>query len=182
MIQHKKPVIVSTKSDLILRDFDWIDSLSKLNYVNVAATVTTLDLDIKAKVEPGSSLPLDRFEMLKQFRKTDASIGLHVMPILPYLTDDKDNLDKIFALAAECRVDYVLTGTLYLRGPTREYFFRFMKTEFPSLYNKYRLLYKKGSAGKEYKTELYHRVNRLRNKYRLSGSYSKPIKDKLKMY
>jgi DNA repair photolyase len=179
MILHKNPVIISTKSGLIFRDFDMIDHLSKLNYVNVAVTVTTLDLDIKGKLEPGGAPPLERFEVLRQFRKTNASIGLHVMPILPFLTDDEDNLDKIFALAAECRVDYVLTGTLYLRGSTREHFFQFLKAEFPALHEKYRLLYRTGGADTRYKTKLYSRVNRLRKKYGISGSYSRPIKEKL---
>jgi DNA repair photolyase len=148
----------------------------------VAVTVTSLDPDLKNKIEPASSPPLDRFEVLRRFRQTNASIGLHVMPILPYLSDDEENLDKIFALASECPVDYVLTGTLYLRGPTRGHFFRLLKAEFPFLYGKYCLLYKKGGADKAYKTQLYNRVNRLRDKYGLSRSYSKPLKDKLRMY
>jgi DNA repair photolyase len=182
LIRHKNPVIISTKSDLILRDYDLINRLSRLNYVNVAATVTTVDLETKQKIEPGSPLPQARFEVLRQFRKTEASIGLHLMPILPFFTDGEDNLDKIFALAAECRVDYVLTGTLYLRGPTRECFFRFLETEFPSLLGKYKQLYKAGGADKKYKTDLYSRVNRLRKKYGLSGSYSQPIKEKFRRY
>jgi DNA repair photolyase len=182
MIRHKNPVIISTKSDLIIRDYDLIDRLSRLNYVNVAATITTLDLDVKKKLEPGSSPSRYCFEMLRRFRQTNASTGIHVMPILPFLTDGEDNLDKIFALAAECRVDYVLTGTLYLRGPTREHFFRFLEDEFPSLLGKYKRLYRTGGADKEYKTGLYSKVNRLRNKYGLSGSYSKPIKEKFKSY
>jgi DNA repair photolyase len=182
MIRHKNPVIISTKSNLILRDFDLIDRLSRLNYVNVAATVTTLDEDIKGKLEPGSSAPRDRFEVLRRFRKTDASIGLHVMPILPFLTDGEENLDNIFALAAECRVDYVLTGTLYLRGFTRDHFFHFLEAEYPALHEKYRMLYRTGGAEKSYKTRLYSRVNRLRKKYGLSGSYSRPIKEKFRRY
>ena len=101
---------------------------------------------------------------------------------VPQSGDGEDDLDKIFVLAAECQVDYVLTGTLYLRGPTRDHFFRFLKAEFPALYEKYMLLYKAGGADKRYKTRLYRRVNRLREKYGLSGSYSKPIKEKLKRY
>ena len=182
MIRHKNPVIISTKSNLILRDFDLIDRLSRLNYVNVAVTVTTMDEDTKGKLEPGSSPPRDRFEVLRRFRETDSSIGLHVMPILPFLTDGEENLDHIFALAAECRVDYVLTGTLYLRGLTRNHFFRFLEAEYPALHEKYRMLYRTGGADKSYKARLYSRVNRLRKKYGLSGSYSNPIKEKFKRF
>ncbi|MFZ5341894.1 MAG: hypothetical protein ACOZBL_05160 [Patescibacteria group bacterium] len=53
MIKHKNPIIISTKSDLILRDLDLIDELSKLNYVNIAFTITSFDEEIRQKIEPG---------------------------------------------------------------------------------------------------------------------------------
>ena len=34
LIKYKTPCIISTKSDLILRDYDLIDKLSKITYVN----------------------------------------------------------------------------------------------------------------------------------------------------
>ena len=40
LIQYKNPCIISTKSDLILRDFDLIARLAELTYVNVACTIT----------------------------------------------------------------------------------------------------------------------------------------------
>jgi len=38
LIKHKTPAIISTKSDLILRDYALIDELSKITYVNIAST------------------------------------------------------------------------------------------------------------------------------------------------
>ena len=87
LIKHKTPAIISTKSDLILRDYDLIAELAKITYVNVASTITTMDEDVRKEIEPNSSKSSDRFNMLKEFRKTNASIGLHTMPIIPYLTD-----------------------------------------------------------------------------------------------
>jgi len=54
--------------------------------------------------------------------------------------------------------------------------------EFPALHDKYRRLYRIGGADKGYKNKQYSRVNRLREKYGLSGSYSKAIKEKFKRY
>ncbi|MDD2447597.1 MAG: radical SAM protein [Tissierellia bacterium] len=180
MIKYKTPCIISTKSDLILRDYDLIDELSKITYVNVAATITCTDESIRKKIEPNASLPKARFSMLKEFSKTNASTGLHFMPIIPFLTDGFDNVDSIYSQATDCHIDYVLPGVLYLRGKTRKVFFEFIKQEFPNLFEPLQALYKKGGAGKEYKDKLYIMVNQLKRKYNLSSSYSKPLKEKLR--
>ncbi len=179
LIKYKTPAIISTKSDLILRDYDLIDELSRLTYINVAATITTMDEEIRKLIEPNGAASNKRFEMLKEFRKTNASVGLHVMPIIPYLTDSFKNIDSLFIKAKESDVHYVLPGTLYLRGQTRTVFFNFIKEKFPHLYDNLLMLYKTGGADKEYKNQLYQMVNELRDKYALSSSYTKPMKEKL---
>ncbi|NLL81663.1 MAG: radical SAM protein [Tissierellia bacterium] len=182
MIKYKTPCIISTKSDLILRDYDLIDELSRITYVNVAATITCINENIRKKIEPNAVPTIDRFKMLKEFNKTNASTGLHFMPIIPYITDGFENVDLIYNQAAHCKVDYVLPGVLYLRGKTRKVFFDFIRQEYPNLYEPLQTLYKKGGAGKEYKDELYAMVNQIKEKYNLSSSYSKPLKEKLRNY
>jgi DNA repair photolyase len=182
LIKYKTPAIISTKSDLVLRDYDLIDELSRITYINVAATVTTLDEAICKKIEPGAVSGRARFEMLKQFRKTNASIGHHLMPIIPTLTDDSETLSALFAAGQDAGIDYVLPGALYLRGATKPAFFDFIKTSYPEKYDTLWNLYKKGGAPKAYKDELYGRLNPLRQSFGLSNSYSKPIKEKLKVY
>jgi len=179
LIKYKNPAIISSKSDLILRDYDLIDQLSRLTYINVAQTITSLDEGVREKIEPGAAPSAGRFEVLKEFRKTNASLGLHVMPIIPYLTDHRENLQELCRRANEIKVDYLLPGTLYLRGNTRPRFFDFIQNEYPSLTEKFRVLYKTGSTGKPYKEEMYKVLNSLRDKYTLSGSYMKSMKEKM---
>lgn len=180
LIKYRTPAIISTKSDLILRDYDLIDELSNTTYINVAATITTMDESVRKLIEPGGVESAKRFNMLKTFRKTNASVGLHVMPIIPYLTDSFENFDMLFSMAKDSGVHYVLPGTLYLRGKTRTVFFDFIKKELPYLYNDLVALFKTGGADKEYKNSLYKIVNELREKNNLSSSYTKPMKEKLR--
>ncbi len=180
LIKYKTPCIISTKSDLVLRDYDLIDELSKITYVNIAATITSMDEDVRCKIEPNGANSIKRFNMLNEFSKTNCSTGLHFMPIIPYITDDRANISFLYSRAKQAKVDYVLPGTLYLRGKTRGYFFDFIKDEFPNLYEPLMQLYKTGGANKEYKDKLYKMVNELKAKYGLSGSYSKVMKEKLR--
>ena len=179
LIKYKNPAIISSKSDLILRDYDLIDQLSRLTYINVAQTITSWDEKVREKIEPGAVSSAKRFAVLKKFRKTNASLGLHVMPIIPYLTDHHENLQELCRKGSETKVDYLLPGTLYLRGNTRSRFFDFIQNEYPDLTDQFRMLYKTGSAGKPYKEGMYKALNSFRDKYNLSGSYMKPMKEKL---
>lgn len=179
LIKYKNPAIISTKSDLVLRDYDLIDELSRLTYINIAATITTVDEAVREKTEPGAATATRRFSMLNEFRKTNASTGLHLMPIIPLLTDSAENLEALCKQARACHVDYLLPGTLYLRGKTRPAFFEFIKFEYPEMLAPLQAIYQTGTADKSYKNQLYKVLNAFRDKYNLSGSYMKPMREKL---
>lgn len=180
LIKHKTPAIISTKSDLVLRDYDLIAELAQITYVNIAATITTTDENVRRQIEPYGSTSLARFNMLKEFRKTNASVGLHTMPIIPFLTDGYSNIENLCSGAARADVHYMLPGVLYLRGATRKVFFDFIKKQYPNHFNDLTELYKTGGADKAYKEKLYSQiVNPLRKKYNISSSYIKPMKEKM---
>ena len=180
MIKYKTPIIISTKSSLILRDIVLIKELASITYVNIACTITTLDDEISSWIEPGASLPMHRFHTLKKIKEeTNAYVGLHLMPIIPYLTDDDKNLDTIYHLAGDIGVDYVLPGTLYLRGKTRTTFFNALKNKDIDLYYTLLDVYKQ-RLSTEYKTALYTRINAYKKKYNVTSNYSQNISNHLK--
>jgi DNA repair photolyase len=179
MIEYENPITISTKSDLILRDYNLLKELSELTYVNIAVTVTTMDEKLRSLLEPLASSSEKRFSVLRAFKNTNAATGLHMMPILPFLTDTPQNLEQIVSVAAECKVDYFLPVVLYLRGETRNHFFNFLKLNYPELLDPYRSLYAKGGIDKTYKAEIYKMFKPLIEKYHMSGDYMKPLKTKL---
>lgn len=183
LIKYKTPAIISTKSDLILRDFDLIAQLAQLTYVNIASTITTTNENDRKKIEPNACTSENRFKMLKEFRKTNASVGLHTMPIIPHITDSYSNIESLCSEAKNSGVHYMLPGVLYLRGTTRKVFFEFIQNEYPDKYEILKDLYKTGGADKLYKQKLYSEiVNPLREKFGISNSYSKPMKEKMRIF
>ncbi len=173
LIKYRTPCVISTKSDLILRDYDLIAELARLTYVNVAATVTCMDERVRSMVEPHAVESGRRLTMLKEFSRTEASTGVHFMPIIPYITDRRSNVEALYAAAREAGVDYVLPGTLNLRGRTRAVFFDFIARELPRLEEPLRKLYKKGGLEAGYKARLYAMVGEIREKYGLSSGYTR---------
>ncbi len=179
LIKYKNPCIISTKSDLILRDYDLIDQLSHLTYVNIASTITCMDENLAAKIEPGAVSPTRRFAMLKTFGNTNAVVGIHDMPIIPYLTDNPENLEGLFQGAKDCGAKYMLTAFLNLRGRTREVFFDFIWKEYPNLLAPLNVLYQDKAAKQAYRSKVYEQISRLRRKYHMPSDYMAPAAKKL---
>ncbi len=171
LIKYKTPAIISTKSDLILRDFDLVAKLARLVPVNIAATITTFDENVRCKIEPGAKPSSARFEMLREFKNTDVETGVHMMPVLPFITDSYENIDAIFAKTKEIGIDYILPGMLNLRGPTRGYFFSFLEKEYPEISPKMAKLYESGRLDREFSARTHRMISELRQKYHLSYHY-----------
>lgn len=170
LIKYQNPVIISTKSDLILRDFDLFLELAKVADVRLACSITTFDETIRRKIEPCSPTALARLEALKKFKAANLErlkVGVLMMPILPLLTDSQENLRDVFNKVSSIGIDYILPGLLNLRGQTREHFLNFIKTEFPEKHSAYLDLYRTAFAKKEYRENFYQKINQLRQEYQL---------------
>ncbi|WP_434777876.1 radical SAM protein [Neisseria sp. Ec49-e6-T10] len=178
LIKYKTPAIISTKSDLLLRDYDLIGQLAKITYVNIAATITCMDRRIEKLLEPKTISAKRRFTMLKEFKQTHAITSVHFMPIIPYITDTTENIEQLFAQAKNSQIDHIITGMLYLKGPTKPHFFHFIHREFPHLHHQMALLYHSKTLRHTYKTELYQKINHFKDKYKLSYDYKTAIRQK----
>lgn len=174
LIKHEQPTIITTKSDLIIRDLDLIEELSnKAEYVNIALTITNTKDEVTAKLEPNTSIPENRFKVLKQLKGKSMYTALHFMPILPCFSDDKASLEQITGWAAEAEVDYMLSGMLYLTQNIKPSYYDFLKENYPVYLKEYQKLYKHGRVNKKYKERVHDYLAEMRNKYNINNSYAK---------
>lgn len=176
-IRHPHPVIISTKSDLIIRDLDLIDELSQKTCVNLAVSLVTMNKGLQKKMESGAAPPEARLQVIKEAKKTNCSLGVHMMPIIPLLTDSDENLSQIVMGAKEAGAHYLLPGTLYFR---KDYLFmNFIQRAYPTLFTPFQELYRGGRLNRDYKNSLYKRLNGLLKKYDLSTDYQKVMNSRL---
>lgn len=173
MIKYKTPITISTKSDLILRDIDLLEKLAKVTTVNVAVTITTWDEKIQRKLEPGAISSQKRMEIFKKLKDRGINLGLHLMPIVPYLNSNEENIKNILREAGKIKMDYVIAGMLNLKSETRKNFLKFIYDNYPQLTNKYYREYKGAYWEKEKRREVYFLVHRLMKKYGINNNYEK---------
>ncbi|MDR0912969.1 MAG: radical SAM protein [Methanobrevibacter sp.] len=182
-IKYKNPAIISTKSDLILRDIEYIKQLSEITYLNVASSIISFDKDISHILEPNASYPQKRIEMLNKIKKeTNASVGLHIMPIIPFITDNYDDLNQVFKNAKKFNVDYILPNILNLYGHTKVFFFKFLKNNFNDKYDEIKAIFNNSKLKKEYTQNIYKIIFDLSKKYEIDLSYKNIMDKKLKEF
>ena len=113
LARTRHPVTVVTKSALVLRDLDLLTQLAQQGLASVALSVTTLDAELKRRLEPRAAAPLARLRTLRELGAAGVPCGVLVAPVIPALTDHE--LEGILAAAAEAGVRWA--GYVLLRLP-----------------------------------------------------------------
>lgn len=85
-LKYKHPVSLITKNALITRDIDILSELAKLNLVHVMITITSLDEDLRLKLEPRTVAYKNRMKTVKLLAEADVPVGVMMAPIIPGLT------------------------------------------------------------------------------------------------
>jgi DNA repair photolyase len=172
-IEYKNPLVFATKSILLLRDIDLFAELAKVTEVSVAVSVSVLNENYRKLIEPNAPAALDRLNMLKKLKDIGCNTGILLMPILPHISDDNENLEEIFRIAKSLEVDFISTWPLHLRGKTKPYFFNFLLQRFPQLLPIYKELYRRSSeVDSEYRNSIMIKIKKLRQKYQLFNKYN----------
>jgi len=131
------PVHILTKSDLVLRDLDILSEISQV-YAAVSFTITTADDDLASKVEPGAPLPPERYMAMRKLADAGILTGVTMMPILPFLEDDPENIRQIVRTAADSGASYIIPAFgMTLRPGSREYYYQKLDHLFPGVKEKY---------------------------------------------
>jgi DNA repair photolyase len=139
--EHQFPIHVLTKSDLVLRDLDTLHAISRV-YAAISFTITTTDDELGKKVEPGAPLVSQRFTAMAKLAEASLLTGVLLMPVLPFIEDNPENITAIVTRAKECGASYVLASFgMTLRDRQRVYYYAQLDRLFPGLRTQYERQY-----------------------------------------
>ncbi len=132
------PVHAITKSDLVLRDLDLLEEISRKTYAAVTFTVTTADDSLSKRLEPGAPVSSRRLAALRTLSRSGILTGITLMPLLPFIEDSEENVRHIVTLAAENGARYILPAFgMTLRDRQRAYYYTKLDLLFPGLRPRY---------------------------------------------
>ncbi len=135
--EFRFPVHIITKSDLVLRDLHTIREINQV-YAAVTFTITTADDMLGKKIEPGAPRVSARFRAMQILAENGVLTGVTLMPVLPFLEDNLENIRQIVTRAHEAGASYIIPSFgMTLRDRQREYYYRKLDQLFPGLSRKY---------------------------------------------
>ena len=192
ILKYRFPVFISTKSELIKRDLELLKQIDKTAIlpedlkqnpgrgVIISFSFSTTDEELAKQIEPGAPSPRKRFETLNECSAHSFLCGVNAMPLLPFITDTDEELEKIISAAKIYGAHYVMVASLTLfgndvpiatGGDSRKQVFKFIKNNFPVLLKKYETMY--GSVhypSWQYQQQLKKRADILCKKYNIKNS------------
>jgi DNA repair photolyase len=162
------PLSILTKGTLLRRDLPLLQDAAREVPVSLAVSIAVLDDDLQQSLEPGTPTARARLDLVRAVR--DAGLPVHVMvaPVLPWLTDSTEHLDRLLSAVAEAGAQRATILPLHLRPGAREWFLAWLGRERPDLVAGYGRVYGDGSyAHREYRAWLTARVAPLLAKHGL---------------
>jgi DNA repair photolyase len=104
------PATIVTKGAAIIeRDIDLLASMAKRNLVGVMISVTTLDKELKRKLEPRAASPAARLAIIRKLADAGVPVGTLVAPVIPVLTDhEAEHILEAVAAAGAKWAGYVM--------------------------------------------------------------------------
>lgn len=151
----RHPVTIVTKGALVLRDLDILAPMARDNLCHVAISVTTLDNDLKRRMEPRAASPAARLRTLRSL--ADAGIPVSVMfaPVIPALNDhETEAILEAARDAGATRAGYVL---LRLPLEVEALFTDWLEDHYPDRAQHVTSLMRQSRGGKSYDAEFGRR-------------------------
>ncbi len=132
-------VVIQTKSNLIMRDIDILESIHKKTKCIVAMTLTTYDEELCKKLEPNVCTTKERVEVLMEMKKRGIPTIVWLDPFLPFINDTEENLRGLMKYCIDAGVYGIMNFGigLTLREGNREYFYEQLDRLFPGMKERY---------------------------------------------
>lgn len=127
--EFRNPVVVVTKNDLISRDTDILQELAAHDASAVYISLTTLDDPLRRRLEPRTSSPNRRLELIRRLSAAGIPTGILVAPVIPALNDHE--IPGILKAAAEAGAQFA--GYVLLRLPfgLKDIFGQWLEEHYP---------------------------------------------------
>jgi DNA repair photolyase len=126
---HQVPVSILTKSDLVLRDADF---LAEFKEADVGMTIITLDERVRRVFEAGAPPVSRRLAALEELAGRGLRIWGFIGPIVPYLSTP--SLDELVRRLGEIGVSHIFFDRLNLKSGNWPVIRRALQTAFSDQY------------------------------------------------
>ena len=130
------PVGFITKNHLIVRDIDLLAPMAERGLAGGMVTITTLDEDLRSRLEPRASSSQRRLEAIRKLREKGVPVGVMIAPVIPGLTDHE--IPAMLQAAAEAGAQTAVYVLLRLPHGVKDLFQTWLSEHYPDRKEKVR--------------------------------------------
>jgi len=166
-LSHHNPLMLTTKSDLVLRDLDILVEIAQTGFLNVVVTLSTLREELRKKIEPKAPSIEERLQVIQKLHEEKITVGVAAVPLLPYISDNEKDVEELVRTVAEHGADFVIADVLNFREEARTRFMEFLTHYEPDLIPTYEELYQARYCNKSYAKKMRRHARNCIKKYKV---------------
>jgi DNA repair photolyase len=139
--EASNPFSLITRGPMIVRDLDVLTEAARRAKVSITFSIPTLDEEVWRRTEPSTAHPRQRLRAVRELVDAGIKVGVGMAPILPGLSDGREQLREVVKAAREAGATGIWTNLLFLRPGTREHFLEHLARDWPEQLEHYERLY-----------------------------------------
>jgi DNA repair photolyase len=154
--EFSHPFSIITKSAMILRDLDILAPMADKQLCSVAVSITTLDNDVKRRLEPRTASPAARLRVVKQLSSAGIPVTVMVAPVIPTITDHE--LEAILSASKSAGAQAATYIFLRLPREVAPMFRDWLAEHYPDRAAHVMNIVQQSRGGKDYRSEFGQRM------------------------
>jgi DNA repair photolyase len=127
--EYKNPAGIITKSPLVERDIDVLQTLAKVARAHVTVSIPFGDVEHARAIEPYVATPERRLRIIEKLAKAGLSVGVNVAPVIPGLNDQE--MPGVLKAARDAGATHAGYVMLRLPGPVKAVFEERLRAALP---------------------------------------------------
>ena len=128
-LEYKNPVGIITKNSLVERDIDILKEMAKDDLAGVVISLTSLDDDLRSKLEPRTSTAKNKLRTIEQLAANGIPVQILMGPVIPGLNSHE--IPAIIEAAANAGAQWAGYTMVRLNGAIAEIFETWINQTFP---------------------------------------------------
>ena len=142
------PLFIVERSPLVTRDLDLLTEINHRTWVGVLFSISSVDPVLKRAFEPRSPGVKRRLQAMDKLANAGILVGTSLMPIFPFVGDDKAHLEDLVRATRDHGGACVLSGGLTMDGVQAERTLAAARRLDPLLETRWREFYEWKADGK----------------------------------
>lgn len=172
-LEYRQPIGIITKNALVLRDKELLQQMAALKLVCVYISITTLQEELRQKMEPRTATAAQRFRVVKELSEAGIPVGVMTAPMIPGLNDHE--MPRLLEMAASEGAKFAGYTVVRLNDAVKIIFQDWLYKNFPDRADKVWHLIESMHGGKVNDSEWGRRM-------RGEGKISELIRQQFKLY